>query len=54
MKIVRGNPVADNFCQDGRVTLSSEFEIFQRENSGAFAQRHAGAVSIKRAAFLRR
>src|ERR1700756_270685 len=34
VKIIRGNPVADNFCQDGRVTLSSVLQLYQRETRG--------------------
>src|ERR1044071_5848085 len=54
VKIIRGNSIADNFCQDRRVTLSGELQIFQGENSCPFAQNHSGAMSIKRTAFLRR
>src|SRR5205823_6784937 len=52
VKIIRGNPVADNFCEDGRAPLSSELKILQRENGGTFSQYHAGTMSIKRAAFF--
>jgi hypothetical protein len=54
VKIIRGNPVADNFCEDRRTPLSSKLKIFQRENGGTFPQHHAGPISIKRAALLRR
>src|SRR4030095_7957451 len=51
VKVICGNPVAYDLVEDGHTTLSSELEIFQRENSGAFAQHHAGTISIKGATF---
>ena len=38
VKIIRGNPVADNFGQDLRAPLSSKLKIFQRENGCTFSQ----------------
>src|SRR5881398_1639250 len=54
VKIICRDSVADNFCEDRRAPLSSELKIFQRKNGSTFSQHHAGAMSIKRAAFFRR
>src|SRR5215475_11816448 len=54
MKVVGGDAVANDFCQDRRLSVLSELKVFQRENCCTLAEHHAGTVSIEGPAFLRR